>query len=202
MHYDLREVGSSQVPENIPRPLSVVLSDLQQQQETGGPKYHLDNLDATSLQPAQWPRRHDASPREVRRDRIRSFVTEYLAQRPEQVICIVAHYNVIQTVLQHSESLVHSTTPRTNKEEQVVRPRDAIPIPCVLDATGIHLLQDEHQSIATPTTCQTPIAPPVDDMMEIEPSEDRPPLAVMHPVALEQAFASIPDPMLRLEEPS
>jgi len=112
VHYDLREIGDATIPENVPRPMPVVLSELG---INGG------DVDYTSLQPSpDWPRRHDQTPRVVRKDRIRSDFCRWLASRPERVVAIVSHYNVIRAVLTNPYDSTSSAA--------TICPRNGIPI--------------------------------------------------------------------------
>ena len=84
VHYDLREVGISKAPENIPRKMDVVLKDLHTPL-----RYRDEDLmfDVVTHQPSDWPR--DYSPNVVKRDRIRKFFHWLYLERPEMNVAVV-----------------------------------------------------------------------------------------------------------------
>jgi len=120
--YDMRELGTK-VPENTPRPISQVLSDLHELLQER-PKDA--SLDETSLQPRDWPK--DYSPSVIKRDRIRNALHYLYHEREETTIAIVCHYNVIRSAIIDGAKL---------------RPMNAVPIPCMLYSNGDLLLCKE-----------------------------------------------------------
>jgi broad specificity phosphatase PhoE len=119
VNFDLREVGS-QVPENLPRAMTDVIRDLD------GILSHRDTtllFDATSLQPKDWPREY--YPRVVKMNKIRRVFEWLYHERPETVIAVVCHYNVIRSAVVDGEKL---------------RPMNATPIRCTLYSNGDLLL--------------------------------------------------------------
>lgn len=97
IHYHARELGSN-IPENTPRPIPHVRRDLERVHCI--PPSTIQNMDFDSLQPDQWPRRHDALPKVLRRDRIRDLLYWLATGRPEQSMAMVCHYHVIRAALQ------------------------------------------------------------------------------------------------------
>ena len=97
--------------------------------------------DVTTHQPPDWPRRHDASPKVLRRDRIQQFVSNWLTQRPETCIAVVCHYHVIRAALAMSSSSSSSrfsrlSSPGVVSTDQLIKPQNAVPIKCILDEYG------------------------------------------------------------------
>jgi broad specificity phosphatase PhoE len=116
VHYDLREFGGKTIiPENTPRKMKDVLSDLQ------GIIVH-ENLDAETLQPERWPRDHDTPPKVIRRDHIRE-VFQWIGGRPEMCVAVVCHYHVIRAALED---------PWNSTAGPNVHPENGIPIACEL----------------------------------------------------------------------
>jgi broad specificity phosphatase PhoE len=116
VHYDLREFGGKAIiPENTPRKMKDVLSDLQ------GIFVH-ENLDAVTLQPERWPRDHDTPPKVIRRDHIRE-VFQWIGGRPETCVAVVCHYHVIRAALED---------PWNSTAGPNIHPENGIPIACEL----------------------------------------------------------------------
>ena len=110
IHYDLAEVGS-RVPENTPRPIHQVLKDLEATDRT---------IDAQTLLPDTWPAvLYDG--KNNRGKAIRRAMQYLYADRMEETIAVVCHFNVIREILEGGAC---------------VRPRNATPIPCELYANG------------------------------------------------------------------
>lgn len=124
VNFDLREVGCK-VPENIPRAINAVIRDLDEVLS-----YRDEQLlfDVTSLQPKDWPR--DYSPRVIKMERIRRVFEWLYHERPETIIAVVCHYNVIRSAVTDGEQL---------------RPMNATPIRCKLHANGDLLLEDTNR---------------------------------------------------------
>ncbi|KAI2497188.1 hypothetical protein MHU86_17336 [Fragilaria crotonensis] len=110
IHYDLAEVGS-RVPENTPRPIQKVLKDLEATDRT---------IDAKTLLPDTWPAvLYDG--KNNRGKAIRRAMQYLFAERMEETIAVVCHYNVIREILEDGAGM---------------RPQNATPIPCELYANG------------------------------------------------------------------
>ncbi|GKZ00484.1 hypothetical protein MPSEU_001000900 [Mayamaea pseudoterrestris] len=133
VHHDLREIGSSKVPENVPR--SDSFESLRH--------LHSDVALAPST-PAKWFRRHDVSPRVVRRDQVRKLLHHSLALDeslcPPNVHCIavVCHYHVIRAALADPYSAAASSL-----SQSIIQPQNAVPIKCILDVFGVLRLSDD-----------------------------------------------------------
>lgn len=110
IHYDLAEVGS-RVPENTPRPIQKVLKDLEATDRT---------IDAKTLLPDTWPAvLYDG--KNNRGKAIRRAMQYLYAERMEDTIAVVCHFNVIREILEDGAGM---------------RPQNATPIPCELYANG------------------------------------------------------------------
>jgi broad specificity phosphatase PhoE len=110
VHYDLAEVGS-RVPENTPRPIHQVLKDLEVTDHT---------IDALTLLPNTWPTvLYDG--KNNRGKAIRRAMQYLYAERIEETIAVVCHFNVIREILEDGAS---------------VRPQNAVPIVCQLYPNG------------------------------------------------------------------
>jgi broad specificity phosphatase PhoE len=131
IHHDLREIGNSKIPENIP------LSDSVQ----SFTNKH-DNLSQASPTPKGWPCRHDASPRVLRRDQVRRLLQyglatdESVAGPDVTCLAVVCHYHVIRAALSDPYSSVSST---------MIQPQNAVPIKCILDVYGVLQLADDEE---------------------------------------------------------
>ena len=128
VYYDLREIGSA-IPENTPRDIVENLRDIQ---------IDCPAIDFQTFRPRDWPKRHNASPRVVRRDRIRT-VLEWLLS-PEctsfHTVALVCHYHVIRTLLQDPWDLHHNSN---------VFPQNAQPIKCHLYNNGsLHICHNKN----------------------------------------------------------
>lgn len=119
VHYDLRELGSP-IPENTPRKIKHVLNDLRINPQNL-------QLDVDTFLPNYWPQHHNASPRVVRRDRIRAVFRWLATARMEQSIAVVCHYHVIRAALWN---------PYTSLGPPDLSPENAVPIQCELSADG------------------------------------------------------------------
>lgn len=188
IHYELREVGSTVVPENIPRDITLVLDELRN-------SYSLDRVDATTLLPPLWPRRHDMSPRVVRRDRVRCVWRDFVPSRPETVVAIVAHCNVIQAALTCDHHPGGPIVTAAGGSTNSIQPRNAIPIPCCLDHSGLRILVEP----TLPSTSGTPAVDRVGTDMQstdnhllvaLENTEDETAATLLKPLALESTFHS------------
>ena len=110
IHYDLAEVGS-RVPENTPRPIHQVLKDLETTDRI---------VDAKALLPDTWPTvLYDG--KNNRGKAIQRAMQYLYAERVEETIAVVCHFNVIRQILEDGGS---------------VRPQNAIPIACELYSNG------------------------------------------------------------------
>jgi broad specificity phosphatase PhoE len=135
IHYDLREIGDASIPEN--QPLAETVSSFVEQYEC------IRVLPATAtssealLLHSQWPRRHDASPKVLRRNQVRRLVSDYIIRQQQMLlekeeekltcIAVVCHYHVIRAALSDPYDIRGS----------MVQPKNAMPIRCVLDEYGI-----------------------------------------------------------------
>ena len=110
IHNDLAELGSK-VPENTPRPIAEVLRELKQDISS--------TIDAITYQPEGWPHTNIYESHTNKEHAVlRAMKT--LAQRPEDVIAVVCHFHVIQTILQ----------------DVTLRPVNATILPCILFQDG------------------------------------------------------------------
>jgi broad specificity phosphatase PhoE len=101
--YNLREIGTM-IPENIPRSMKDVLSDIGYDRTT----HHIDSI---SLKPENWPKCHDQTPKVLRKDQIQQSIQYLATNRSEQTIAVVCHYHVIRTALYHVSSMMIYRTP-------------------------------------------------------------------------------------------
>lgn len=115
VNYDLREVGSK-VPENQPRSMDFVLTDLKEYLS-----YREEGLvlDVEALCPKDWPR--DFSPAVIKKERIRNVFQWLYKEREETIMAVVCHYNVIRSAVIDGTQL---------------RPENAVPIRCKLLSNG------------------------------------------------------------------
>ena len=103
-HYDLREIGSTNIPENIPRStkdvMDAIMNALAEVSDDNSPP-DTQLIDLDSLRPESWPRHHDTPPKVVRRDRIRQVFVWLARELPDPVrdVAVVCHYHVIRTAL-------------------------------------------------------------------------------------------------------
>ena len=110
IHYDLAEVGS-RVPENTPRPIHQVLKDLETTDLI---------VDVKTLLPDTWPTvLYDG--KNNRGKAIQRAMQYLYAERVEETIVVVCHFNVIRQILEDGANL---------------SPLNAIPIACELYANG------------------------------------------------------------------
>ena len=117
IHYDLAELGSK-VPENTPRPVAEVLRELKG--DISGV------IDTITYHPEGWPHTniYESS---VNKKHAVLRAMQTLAQRPENVIAIVCHFHVIQTIL----------------KDVTLRPVNASILPCILFQDGrVELLKE------------------------------------------------------------
>lgn len=125
VHYGLREIGSS-IPENIPRgDMAKVLKCISTKHGQTLHDHSSTRIDATTLQPTHWPPKHETdghSAHVPKSERMQHIFQCLATERPEQIMAVVGHYNVIRAALM-------TTTPE-------VRPRNAIPIRCHLYPDG------------------------------------------------------------------
>jgi hypothetical protein len=200
VHYDLGEFGgvvgsrSSRcsaskkqqvLPENIPRPIEIVVRELEEQcQQLGVERWNPLLLDTTSLRPPHWPTsRHIEAPAVVKRDKVRKFVRDFLACRPESVVAVVAHSKVIQAALSvsstpcyyhrsnngtpgsHTRRGGHQVAAPRKEEEQdgnSGNPRNAVPIACRLTDGGIQRIEAPRSTPQHAAKDGTTIQPIVD----------------------------------------
>lgn len=174
INYDLREVGTM-IPENIPRAMKHVLADLQikkgyEADDTSTNRTY--NIDSVTLQPQNWPRNHDTTPKVCRRDQIRQVFQWIAVNRPERVIAIVCHYHVIRAALDNptvsprkgsggknrrlssssplglsSPGFVAGQLAASTQQHANVRPINAYPIKCYLDVTSGQLFLAKEDKI-------------------------------------------------------
>jgi len=135
VHYDLREVGSTTIPENVPRKMKDVLADL-------GCHVDMTIVDVDTFRPDQWPRHHDTPPKVIRRDHIRR-VFQWIGSRPEKCVAVVCHYHVIRAALQDPWDCSGPN----------IHPENGVPIACELSVVAgrirLEIVADEEQATAT-----------------------------------------------------
>lgn len=138
IHHDLREIGDTTVPENIP--LADAFQSLCHDME------HADIRFVSAL-PSGWPRRHDVSPRVLRRRQVQNLLQESLATDttvcPEHitVVAVVCHYHVIRAALADAGG----NRQQRRRDGPTVSPENAKPIRCVLTVHGELLLAGEEK---------------------------------------------------------
>jgi broad specificity phosphatase PhoE len=131
-HYDLFEIGSTRIPENIPRRTAAVWAHLEQQQlvthTNGTTKQHLDLV---SLRPEGWPKQYDKSPTVLRKNHIRNVFLWIAQTVPDSVrgIAVVCHFHVIRAALQDPRCRHPANANFVNKH---VHPANAELIRCEL----------------------------------------------------------------------
>eukprot|EP00980_Cylindrotheca_fusiformis_P004523 scaffold961_cov122-Cylindrotheca_fusiformis.AAC.31 len=125
-HFDLGEIGSK-APENTPRKMTAVMSDI-----LGAIEERDDscNIDVTTYQPPNWPR--DSVPGVIKKEKVRKFFHWLYQARSETTIAVVCHHNVIKTALIGGEKM---------------RPKNAEVIRCTLNSNG--------ELLETPKTADT-----------------------------------------------
>ena len=140
-HYDLREIGNTNIPENVPRSTKDVMSDIvnalakangdDDDNSNSPPDTNL--IDLHSLRPESWPRHHDTPPKVVRQDRIRQVFAWLARELPDPVrdIAVVCHYHVIRTLLSDPHNVSQANFVRRH-----LHPENAQLYSCALSDDG------------------------------------------------------------------
>lgn len=118
--YNLREIGTSTIPENQPRDMKSVLQDL--------PPHPNTVIDIQTHAPKfPWPQHHDRIPNVLRRNQVKCIFRSLATLPYCNVVAVVCHWHVIRAALMNAKGFL--PVPNLNLP-------NAVPLPCYLTPEG------------------------------------------------------------------